>query len=349
MRFWPFGSVEKRSGSYTEAAIAHIESAAGGASVLVEELAAVEAAAGLWERCIASARVDGPGNRLAGVDGPFLALVGRSLALRGNFVAAISVEAGTIALRPAASWDIRGAGADARFWRYRLDMAGPSGAVSLDLPSASVLHVRIGADARTPWRGRAPLERARATAGLAGKIEKALDAEAGLAVGRIATFAGATPEQIEQIQAALNAGGWFVTMAGQPGGAGPQEPNRRYEPVRIGPDPPAILDTLRGRLGPEIAAAFGIPPPLFALTGDGAGQREAWRRFWLGTIAPVARILEGELRFKTDPGATVTLDALAAADEDGRSRAISRRAAAFKTFLDAGLEREQALSLAGLG
>ena len=35
-----------------------------------------------------------------------------------------------------------------------------------------------------------------------------------------------------------------------------------------------------------------------ASSGDGSGQREAWRRFWAGTIAPIGALLEAELRAK---------------------------------------------------
>ena len=36
------------------------------------------------------------------------------------------------------------------------------------------------------------------------------------------------------------------------------------------------------------------------LPADGTGQREAWRRFLHGSVSPVARIVQGELRAKLD-------------------------------------------------
>ena len=107
------------------------------------------------------------------------------------------------------------------------------------------------------------------------------------------------------------------------------------------------MESLRTRLGQDVAAAFGVPPTLFATSGDGAGQREAWRRFWISTAAPAARVIEAELKEKLDPDARLELSALRASDEDARSRAVNRRASAFKTFLDAGIERAEALRLAG--
>ena len=108
------------------------------------------------------------------------------------------------------------------------------------------------------------------------------------------------------------------------------------------------MDSVRTHAGQDVCSAFGVPATLFAPQGDGAGQREAWRRWWLSSVDPVARIIEAELREKLDSSATVTLDALRAADEDSRSRAVSRRAQAFKTFVDAGVERAEALQRAGL-
>ena len=59
-------------------------------------------------------------------------------------------------------------------------------------------------------------------------------------------------------------------------------------------------------------------------------------------------MMEAELRAKLDPEARISFPALRASDEDGRSRAVARRANALKTFLEAGLDREAALRLAGL-
>ena len=133
------------------------------------------------------------------------------------------------------------------------------------------------------------------------------------------------------------------------GNVGQTDSGKVPEPAKMRPEPDdTFADALRSAVGRDICAAFGVPVALFAERGDGAGQREAWRRFWLGTVQPLARLVEAECRAKLDDSATVTLDALRAADEDGRSRAVSRRAAAFKTFRDAGLDTAEARRLAGL-
>ena len=68
------------------------------------------------------------------------------------------------------------------------------------------------------------------------------------------------------------------------------------QPQKIGPAPEAAYEELRQHVGQDIASAFGVPPSLFNPAGDGSGQREAWRRFWAGTIAPIGELLEAEIR-----------------------------------------------------
>ena len=256
-----------------------------------------------------------------------LALLARGLASRGEFLALLRVDEMTgLRLVPASSWDVRG-GSDMSMWRYRVDLAGPSLTESTGyLSPDAVLHVRIGADPQSPWRGRSPMRRSRATADLAVAIENSLIREANIPPTRVAPIPG-TPEQAKGYQEGLRTGGVLANSAGQPV-AGEQSPSRRWEPAKMGPEPDEVVHALRIQTGADICAAYGTPPALFSATGDGAGQREAWRRFWVGTVAPIGRVIEAECRAKLDPAARVSFDALRASDEDGRSRAVSRRAQA---------------------
>ena len=95
-----------------------------------------------------------------------------------------------------------------------------------------------------------------------------------------------------------------------------QELAARHKPQTYGPEPDQVVQALRN----DIANAFGVSPALLAERGDGAGQRESWRRFWLGTVAPLARMIEAECRAKLDAGVSIGLDALRAAEEGGRRR-----------------------------
>ena len=342
---WPFGRAERRADA-TVQVVEDAVSQALGTGADAGELALAEAAAGLWERAIAGATVAPMSMALTPVSPPCLALAGRALATRGNAVFVIEVGEG-VRLLPCSSWDVRGE-ADPATWRYRLDLIGPSGTMTVDRPSASVLHFRVGADAINPWRGRAPLRRSPLTAKLAGKLERHLTTGASVPAGLLIQLFG-TPEQIKEWGPKLKRGGASIYPAGGATmSAADLVPRSRIEPANYGAKPSETAVTLRSEVGREVLSAFGVPPTLFAETGDGAGQREAWRRFWLSTIAPVGGVIEAELRAKLDPQASVEFPALRASDEDGRSRAASRRAAAFKTFRDAGIGRREALRLAGL-
>ena len=348
---WPFDKIEKRSAdtsSYTDQLVDTAVFEARGETLDASTLAVVETCYGLWERSIASATVEPTFNRLVGLSPSLLALVGRSLAVKGNLVCRIVVKGATVKLLPAADYDIDGQ-TDPATWVYRLNLPGPSSTETVMVPADGVVHFMTGAMASAPWRGTAPLRSAKATASLAAKIEGSLSREADIYNAR---FAGvdrgkgtydAWKRTVETIR--RKKGGIIFTG----GNLGQSDSGKVPEPSKMRPEPnDTLADALRSQIGRDILGAFGIPPALFEARGDGSGQRESWRRYWLGTVAPLARMIEAECREKLDPGATITLDALRASDEDGRSRAVARRAAAYKTLRDAGIDTTEARRLAGL-
>ena len=348
LTMWPFSrrTETRATPNATDALVSALERQAAGKIPDPAALAVAEACAGLWERALASATVAPMSTALMPLTPGLLALVARGLASRGEFLAVLRVDEMTgLRLVPSSSWDVRGT-SDPTLWRYRVDLAGPSLTESINLPPDAVLHIRIGADPQTPWRGRSPLRRSRATAELAVSIEAAMNREAQIPPARFTPSTG-TPGQAAEYTKAVREGGIIGTSFGQPLSA-EQVPSSRWQPAKMGPEPDEAFHALRTQTGQDICAAFGVPPTLFNASGDGAGQREAWRRFWLGTVAPMSRVIEAECRAKLDPAAELTLDALRASDEDGRSRAIARRAQAFKTFRDAEIGRDEALRLAGL-
>ena len=305
-------------------------------------LALAEAAVGLWERSLSSATVEPQNNRLAGLNPSMMALAGRSLAVSGNLVLAIQLDGAQVKLTPAADFDVTG-GADPGSWRYRLNLPGPSATETVVVEAAGVVHFRTGASADAPWRGVAPLRRAVGTAALAEAVEFSLTRESKLPPGRLVGL-GTTPDQTKVAAENLKKGGLSSVASGTSG----NQSERAWQPAKIGPAPEASFTALRADIGHEIANAFGVPAALFVSRGDGSGQREAWRRFWAGTAAPLARMIEAECKVKLDPACTVSLEALRASDEDGRSRAVSRRASAFKTLRDAGVDAGEARRLSGL-
>ena len=334
------------SGDATANAIEAIELAAHG-GIDGFGTAVYETCAGLWERSIASALVGGVGGTWGVQDARLLALVGRDLARKGESLFVIDVDgAGSARLLPAASFDVRSGGSEESSWLYRCDLIGPSGSTSVDHPNAAVLHFRIGADSRRPWRGRSPLEIAAGTGRLSGLVENSLEREARIPVARLLTNPGASAKQSELFLDSVRSGGLFLWSLGGYGSTADQNPQRSG---KIAPEPDPETVRLRTELRAEIMAAFGVPPSLFGPTGDGTGQREAWRRFWASVISPIGMMIQAEIRTKLDaPDCQISFPSLRASDEDGRSRAVSRRAQAFKILREAGVDSSDAMRLSGL-
>ena len=134
------------------------ENEALGIAVAPEDLATVEACAGLYERAIASAAVEPMGAAIQAMSPHVLALVGRGLALFGQAVLLIDVDPMRgLTLTPASSWDVSGSPLEAE-WRYRLDLARTERLVYGD----------------TSWRGGPALsDRCRLEGSMEGKVPAA--------------------------------------------------------------------------------------------------------------------------------------------------------------------------------
>ena len=192
-----------------------------------------------------------------------------------------------------------------------------------------------GVDPARPWRGVSPLAWASQTGRLASALERALADEAGSPVGNLVPVPegqrepteddtgdgdpfAALKSDVAKLRGAL---AFVETMAGGYGDRGGR-PDSDWKPRRIGADPPAALAELRTAAALTVFGACGVPPSLVTLPADGTGQREAWRRFLHGSVAPVARMVETELRAKLDtPSLRLDFSAFAAADVTGRARA----------------------------
>ena len=97
--------------------------------------------------------------------------------------------------------------------------------------------------------------------------------------------------------------------------------------------------TLQKQSFENVLSACGTPPSLFT-DADGTSQRESLRRWHLGTILPLARILETELSEK--------LEADVGLKFDNYPLDLSGRAKAFQSMVGAGMEPAKAAGLAGL-
>ena len=111
--------------------------------------------------------------------------------------------------------------------------------------------------------------------------------------------------------------------------------------MRIGADPPDTLRALRSEVGRAVLGCAGVPVELFE-PGQGTGQREAWRRFLFGTVAPVSNIILEELRAKLEvPDLKLGFQELRASDLAGRARG-------FAQMVQGGMDPAKAAGLSGL-
>ena len=257
-----------------------------------------------------------------------------------------AIEAGNGALRliQAHTWDIAG-GADSRTWRYTLDLPGPSGNETRSLPAEGVVHCRFNSDPATPWKGASPFQFASLTGALLANLEKTLAAEAGAPSGYVLPTPkdGADTTALQASMKTLRGHTSVVltTVAGW-GQGNSLAPRQDWAVKRFGGDPPSELRHLRSDAAEAIVATC-VPPGLAFGNTDGTAAREAIRRWFHTSVAPIGRQVEAELRAKLEePGLTLsfpTLEAFAS-DTVGKARTMGQ-------LVSAGIPVEAALVKAG--
>ena len=111
---------------------------------------------------------------------------------------------------------------------------------------------------------------------------------------------------------------------------------------RFGSDPPSELRELREDAAEAIVATC-LPPGLAYGSTDGTAAREAIRRWFHTSIAPVGKLVEAELREKLEaPTLTLTFREFQsfASDTVGKARTVGQ-------LVQAGIDIEAALVKAG--
>ena len=274
-----------------------------------------------------------------------MALVGRNLVRRGDDIHLVDVRRGELQLFPVGSWDVRG-GWDEASWWYRCDLFGPSGNITKLVPSDGVLHFRCAYDSARPWHGIAPLAWASSTGALAASLELRLGQEAGAPVGQVIPVPedGGTKSLGELRKDLMKLKGNLAlvetTAAGFSEGkmAAPRED---WEPKRFGADPPATLASLRTDVGQAVLGACGVPAALFEARGDGTSIRESWRRFAMGSVEPLLKMVAREFSIKLETDVSFDLQGLWA-------HGLQGRAAAFQKLVAGGVSVNEALITSGL-
>ena len=306
-----------------------------------DELAAVDASAGLVSRACALADVS---PAIDGLDARHLALIGRELVRRGESLLVIDVSpVDGLRLSAASTWNLTGS-FDESTWRYRADLQGPSQVTTVNRRWNEVVHSRVNVDSRRPWYGQAPYKTSALSSDLAARIEQVLSKETRLPPSRIVPYPNPTGGIDQPNQKRFSqklAGGGLVVVPTDSGFAatGPSNSNV-LKPSVLGPEPSAAIVDLRQQVSAEIFAACGCPLELFK-GGEGSAAREALRRFLHTTILPIAAQVEVELSTKLDRQVRLGFDRLMASDLSGRARA-------FQSMVKAGMTIDQAARLAGL-
>ena len=291
-------------------------------------IGAVETAAGMWGRAMASATVTPDSAALAGLTPPVMEQIGRALLTRGESLHVIVVADGGVSLLPASSWDVRG---DSQTWWYRCVLSAPDHTQTVSVPAASVLHPRYGCDVRRPWRGCSPLVSAAETLRGASNIEAATAEEFSFTLAQLVTPDSMKPDMPggpvlydgnQQGQLADS----FAQALAHPApmiGSNVIVPPEAVKLSRLGPEPPESYEGLRTVIEMTVYRACGIPVSLLDSRAAGTASREAYRQFVASTVEPIGRLVEHEIRLKLDSGAGISFDGLRSTDLTARARAFS--------------------------
>ena len=344
---WSKGEPEKRqSVPFSDAVVAALTAQASGQAVGdASGIAALEAATALYARAFAAVRLS---PAVPALSPGCLALIARNLIRRGEDVHQIMVDGGMVRLQPIGSWDVRGGPVESSWW-YRCDRFGPSGNLTEFVPAGAVLHVRYAVDSARPWYGLAPLQWARSTGTLAANLETRLGEEAGSSVGYLLPVPadggdGSDSDPLAGLKADIaNLRGRHALVETTAAGWGEGRtaaPQSDYKPQRVGAHPPESLPTLRTDASMAILSACGVPVSLVT-DADGTSQREAWRRFVMGSVEPLLELVAQEIAAKLDTRVSFDLSRLWAHD-------LAGRASSFKALVTGGMALDRAAALSGL-
>lgn len=293
-------------------------------------VSALEIAASALARAFASAIVGGRDAAL--FDPNTMALIGRRIVEAGEAIwyrrGRMLIRGDLYTIQPNGSYEIQ---------------AGEQENNVVRVMPERVFAARWNTDYQTA-RGISPLGLARNVRDLNARLEQALATEANATVGYLLPIpedpASKTVTKLEEDLKALN--GRIAVIESSRGGWGDgpgAAPRRDFVLARLGPDYPQSNVDLFGRAQETVLAACGYPIQLVR-GGEGSGQREAWRRYLHGTIAPLGRIVEiaaarAMLRIE------LSFDSLFASDITGRARA-------FQSLVQAGMSVQDAAMQSGL-
>jgi len=337
-----FKRTEKRSAAsgFTAEVMQMRESYISGRRGLAELTSTAQSCISLWESGFGLASVTGTD----ALDRSTMALIGRSLALRGEAVMLIKDR-----LIPCSDWDLRTKNGEPVAYRVSVPEAG--GGTTQTALAGEVLHVRIGADSAAPWIGQAPLRRSSLSAGMLHAVESALSEVFELAP--LGSQVVPMPENPETDNTALAS-----SFRGQRGrvllresvavtAAGGPAPAVDWRPSSLSPDlKDAMAVESLAAARAAVSQAFGVLPSLWSTNAQAGLVREAQRHLAQWTLQPIAELLAEEAGRKL--GGSVEIDTMGptqAFDAGGSARAFATLVQGLAMAKEAGVDASAALAM----
>lgn len=227
--------------------------------------------------------------------------------LRADVLAAIGLD---LCLRGESCWHVRVEGGDLQLVRvawwvhvapdhFQLHIAHPNTTETIRALTGKVVLLTINSPANAPRQGRSPFQLMGGSTRLMAEIESAVSGAMDFVGRGILPMPDLVPEEQQAAAlAGLKAGGRLAVVRSRADFSTNTGNSRASEWKRIdlGPDlESADLNPMVDQLHARLLTAAGIPPALFAASGNAGAAREAYRLFVLQTIEPLARQLLPEL------------------------------------------------------
>lgn len=336
-------AVEQRSAGsgFTAEVMRMREAFISGRTGLGELTGTVSSCVSLWQNSLSLTKVTGTDV----LDAYTLALIGRSLALKGEFVALIDGDH----LVPASDWDVRTRNSIPVAYRLSIPEAG--GGRNVLALAGEVVHFRINVDAAAPWIGVSPLRTASLSAGLLHSVETALnEAYEQMPFGSLVVPMPEAPETDNTSLARSfkgQRGRVLLRESVMVSAAGGPQPAQDWKPSDLTPDlekamPVQTLTAARE----SVSLAYGVLPALLSNQTTGPLVREAQRHLVQFTLQPVAEVMATECSEKL--GGNVVLDALTgtqAFDTGAAARSFQMLVAGLAMAKEAGVDAKAALAM----
>ena len=346
---WPWQKRTERresGGDFSDAVVRLIEAQAAGTAD-ASSTAAVEAAAGLLSRAFQGAEVDGPGWVQDAVNPAVLGQIGRDLIRKGSSLHAIRMAGGTMKLIPCSSWHWEGSH-DPEAQSVRATAYGPSTSTTWNLPARSVVYARWGSNPGQPYVGVAPTHWASVTAKLSAESERSLADEAAGPIAQLLAVPqdggdGGDDDPLAALKDDIGKArgkALLVESTADAWGEGQQAaPRKDWGSSRLGPEPPQGMVQVADAAFGRVLAACGMSPALFD-DSDGTAKREALRQWFMGTVMPLARLLDWELSRKLESPVRLRFDSY--------PLDLAGRAQSFQKLVAGGVAVTEALAISGL-